>query len=232
MQLPDYWLRRPAMDLNHRQTAAFDRILVQVRAAGNNSLIDYTEAPPRWQFLCYLAEQHGIALHGTGDSAIQLFEPRQSNDLIPFGNQEAVYAAADGLWSMFFAVVDRQRYSMSVTNACIRLVDPSGTTSEPLYVFSVSRPVLAQKPWRTGFVYLLPPDTFSIYPSEKFGPYEVLIPQLASLVLVKPFARIAVEPADFPFLDQIRAHEDERLPEYARALQTGGPWPGASGTAG
>jgi hypothetical protein len=39
-------------------------------------------------------------------------------------------------------------------------------------------------------------------------------------------AKLTVTPADFPFLLQIRGHADERLQEYATALQTGAPWPG------
>jgi hypothetical protein len=44
-------------------------------------------------------------------------------------------------------------------------------------------------------------------------------------VAVRPLARVAVEPADFPFLSQIRGHDDDRLAEYAHALETGAPWP-------
>lgn len=57
---------------------------------------------------------------------IHLFEPRQSIDLNEFGNQKAIYAASDGLWAMFFAVVDRDRVQ-SITNACVRLADETGT---------------------------------------------------------------------------------------------------------
>jgi hypothetical protein len=51
------------------------------------------------------------------------------------------------------------------------------------------------------------------------------VPQLASPVAVTPFARIQVAPNDFPFLAQIRGHEDDRLDEYARAVMAAAPWP-------
>jgi hypothetical protein len=38
-------------------------------------------------------------------------------------------------------------------------------------------------------------------------------------------AKLMVTPEDFPFLTQIRGHDDQRLQEYATALQTGAPWP-------
>jgi hypothetical protein len=225
MILPDYWLTRPTMDIDEPKQNVFDQLLQQVISAGDNPLIDYKLPFPKWQFLCYAADSHGIAMHGTGDSEIDLFEPRQSNDLNDFGNQKAVYAAGDGLWAMFFAIVDRYRYPMSVTNACIHLYDADGHASGPFYVFSVSQNLLSQRPWRTGMVYLLPAETFITQPILKVGPFEVRIPQLASFTAVKPLARLEITPEDFPFLDHIRGHDDARLAEYANAMQTGGPWP-------
>jgi hypothetical protein len=179
---------------------------------------------PKWQFLCHLADAHGLVLHGSGDPDIGVFEPRQANDLGEFGNQRAVYGAGDGIWAMFFAIADRDRIG-SVTNACVRLADAAGRVSPPRYVFSISRPALPLRPWRSGTVYVLPGDTFTLQPPLRFGEYEVRIPQLASLVPVAPLARVAVEPEDFPFLDLVRAHDDDRLAEYAHALETGAPWP-------
>ena len=179
---------------------------------------------PKWQFLCHLADHHDIALHGSGDPNIALFEPRQSNDLNEFGNQKAIYAASDGLWAMFFAIVDRERVT-SITNACIRLADEAGTLHGPYYVFSVSQSALPTQPWRTGTVYLLPRSTFTLQPPMSFGSNQVHIAQLASFVPVQPVAKLTVTPEDFPFLMQIRGHDDQRLQEYATALQTGAPWP-------
>jgi hypothetical protein len=225
MVLPDYWLYRPSMDLDSETRGEFDALLAWAGANGPNAELSYTLARPKWQFLCYAAEAHGLALHGTGDHTIQLFEPRPSNDLSEFGRQTAVYAAGDGLWAMYFAIIDRQRFDMSLNNACIRLADADGQVSPPRYVFSISQAALAQRPWRTGSVYLLPAETFILQPPMAFGPYEVRIPQLASLTAVRPLARLAVAPEDFPLRDQIRGHDDARMPEYAQAMMTAGPWP-------
>jgi len=163
-------------------------------------------------------------LHGSGDPDIALFEPRQSNDLGEFGNQKAVYAASDGLWAMFFAIVDRERVG-SVTNACVRLEDEMGALHGPYYVFSVSQSALPNQPWRMGTVYLLPRDTFTDQPPLTLGSNQVHIAQLRSFEFVQPLAKLTVSPEDFPFLMQIRGHDDQRLQEYATALQTGAPWP-------
>lgn len=225
MMLPDYWLQRPTIGIDSQIRSDIDRLFVRIKTAGTNTQIDYTFPIPKWQFLCYLADQHGVVLHGTGDRQIQVFEPRPSNDLSEFGAQTAVYAAGDGLWAMFYAILDRSHHPMSTSNACIRLVDEAGQVSEPQYVFSISQSVLRQQPWREGTIYLLPGDTFVNQPSLRFGPFEVRIPQLASLVPVKPFAHLEVIPEDFPFLKDIRGLDDARLPEYGEAMQTGAPWP-------
>lgn len=225
MNLPDYWLPRPSASLDEEARSSFDALLARIQSGAENALISYTLPFPKWQFLCYAAEQQAIALHGTGDPNIRVFEPRQSNDLNEFGNRKAVYAAGDGIWAMFFAIIDRVRYPMTISNACISLSDSTGFVSEPLYVFSISQTQLPHRPWRRGYVYLLPADTFSTQPTFSFGAYEVHVPQLASLVEVKPLAMLEVSPDDFPFLAQIRGHDDNRLEELSQALQTGSPWP-------
>jgi hypothetical protein len=224
MMLPDYWLTRPGVTFDERTQIAFDELLHAATGSGGCPVIEFTLPWPKWQFLCHVADRHDIALHGSGNPDISLFEPRQSNDLNEFGNQKAVYAASDGLWAMFFAIVDRDRVK-SITNACVRLADETGTLHGPYYVFSVSQSALASRPWRIGFVYLLPRGPFAVQPPITFGSKAVHIAQLASPEPVQPLAKLTVTPADFPFLMQIRGHADERLQEYATALQTGAPWP-------
>lgn len=225
MIVPDYWLTRPSVNFDETTQNAFDELLDTTLNASECPTIEFTLPYPKWQFLCYLADHHDIALHGSGNANIALFEPRQSNDLNEFGNQKAIYAASDGLWAMFFAVVDRDRVA-SITNACVRLADQAGTVHGPYYVFSVSQSALPAQPWRTGTVYLLPRRTFTTQLPLAFGPYEVHIAQLASFEPVQPLAKLTITPEDFPFLLQIRGHDDARLQEYATALQTGAPWPG------
>jgi hypothetical protein len=225
MVLPDYWLQRPKIKINSKTCADIDQLLEIIKLAGGITNIDYSFPIPKWQFMCYLCDTHGVVLHGTGDPNIQVFEPRKSNDLNEFGAQIAVYAAGDGLWAMFFAILDREHNRMTTSNACIRLVDKAGIVSEPRYVFAISHAALTQQPWRKGVVYLLPQKTFIRQPSFSFGQYDVQVPQLASLVPVKPYARLEIIPEDFPFLHAIRGLDDSRIQEYGQAMQDGAPWP-------
>lgn len=225
MILPDYWLMRPAMVIDDQTRAAFEDLLRSCTTSAGAGPIPYTLKAPRWQFLCYIAENHAVHLHGTGDPDIATFLPRQPSDLSPFGNQSAVFATSDGIWAMFYAVIDRTRYPMSINNACVRIADDTGAVGEPYYLFSISQEARIRQPWRTGFVYLLPAASFVPQPAQRVGPYELRVPQYASPVAVAPLARIEIAPDDFPFLSDVRGHDDDRLHEYIQAMQTMGPWP-------
>lgn len=217
-----YLLRRPAAEDSAAVREAFDRLLDRSAAQGGE--IDYDLDAPRWQFLCHVADTRPVVLHGSGVPDIAVFEPRQSNDVNEFGNRKAVYAAGDGLWPMYFAILDRDRHPMSLHNACLRLEREGQPLSEPLYFFSISASALAQAPWRRGWVYLLPRDTFEPQAPERHGDWLVHLPQRASLVPVRPLARLAVGPEDFPFLAQIRGHDHETLRRRIAGNPAGFPW--------
>jgi hypothetical protein len=110
-------------------------------------------------------------------------------------------------------------------NACIWVTYPDGHEAGPLYLFSVSRHAQPLHPYVTGMIYLLPAETFKPEPVMPFGEFRIRSAQLASPVAVKPLAKLTVEPADFPFLAQMRAHDDDRLAEYSQAIITRSAWP-------
>lgn len=225
--LPDYWLERPPFRAGRATEAAVDAFLRATDADGGGGLVDVDsilrEAPGvvRWHFLCSLGSRRRIAFHGTGDGSIERFEPREPVDFAPFGQQQAVFATSDPLWAMFYAIVDRGRHRLTLTNGCLVLEE----TGERRYFFTVSREALPARPWRTGYLYLLPADTFVEQPAASYAGYAARVPQLASPVPVTPFARLRVAPRSFPFLGRIRGHDDERLAEYAQAVMAAAPWP-------
>jgi hypothetical protein len=222
--IPTYWLPQPAFTLEPATRAAFEHLYTTVIGPGTGETIPYTLAAPKWQFLAYLAEHWRLALHGSGQSDIALFEQRQSTDANAFGNQRAVYAATDGIWPMFFAIVDRDRYPLKLVNGCVQFGLGDGRLSERYYYFSVSRRPQAQTPWRDGVIYLLPGDSFVRQEPMEAGGVVVHIAQSASFAPVKPLAKLLVRPSDFPFLAQIRAHDDEVLAARAAANPAGFPW--------
>jgi hypothetical protein len=218
-------MERPPIGLDRSTRSAIDEFL----ALGDADRLLDVDAFLRtrgdvtlWQFLCGLAERSEIAFHGTGDPNIESFEPREPIDFAPFGQQKAVFATSDPIWAMFYAIVDRDRYELTLNNGCILLMEPEGP---PHYYFSITNSALHRRPWRTGYVYFLPAESFVEQPAGPYAGYVARIPQLASPVAVTPFARIQVTPSDFPFLAQIRGHDDDRLAEYAQAVMAAAPWP-------
>lgn len=218
-ELPLYWMPRPAPAATDSEVERFDDLLREAVAAGPDRPIDYRLPDPKWRFLSHVADSGRAVLHGSGAPDIREFEPRQSNDVNEFGNRRAVYAASDGIWPMFFAVVDRERFPrMSIINGCIRVPDPSGAPARPYYYFSIDGEVHSQAPWRTGTVYLLPAASFEHDAvNDPDGPIESA--QAASREPVTPIAKLVVEPADFPFLQAIRVHD----PRVAMARATANP---------
>ena len=148
--LPDYWLPQPPMVLSADECRACDAFLADALAQGASAVSDYTLPIPKWQFLCYVATEHDVVLHGSGNGEIACFEPRHPSDHEEFGAQMAIYAAADGIWPLYFAIIDRIK-SPSLVNACIYLEDAEGTMSQPYYCFSISQQAMAHQPYHNGF---------------------------------------------------------------------------------
>jgi hypothetical protein len=229
--LPDYWIARPPLDLDSATDAALQHVLALGQPKDAQLPLDLDPivraggGVTAWKFLSALAERREIAFHGTGDPSIESFEPRQPIDFAPFGHQKAVFATTDPIWAMFYAVVDRDGHRLTLNNGCIHVLDDDGRPGPPHYYFSITEGALREQPWRTGYVYFLPAETFVAQPPAAYGGGTARVPQLASPVAVAPFARLQVSPADFPFLAQIRGHEDARLGEYAQAVMAAAPWP-------
>jgi hypothetical protein len=228
--LPDYWLERPSGSWEGATHAAVEEFLSSGQRAATDGPLDLDPivhtagGVTPWEFLCGVAERREIAFHGTGDPHIRRFEPREPIDFAPFGQQKAVFATTDPIWAMFYAIVDRDRFQLTLNNGCI-LVDVDGRRGLPYYYFSITADALREQPWRTGYVYFLPAETFVAQPAATYAGHRARVPQLASPVAVTPFARLRVAPGDFPFLAQIRGHDDGRLAEYAQAVMTAAPWP-------
>ena len=219
--LPDYWIERPPFSLDASTEAAVDAFLSSRPVDVDGLLREHGDVVP-WKFLCGVAERRRIAFQGTGDAEIESFEPRRPIDLAPFGDQHAVFATSDPIWAMFYAIVDRERFELTLNNGCILVLDED---VPPYYYFSISRDALPERPWRTGYVYLLPAESFVEQEGGTYAGHQARIPQLASPVPVTPLASVRVGPDDFPFLSSIRGHDDERLAEYAQAVMSASPWP-------
>jgi len=222
MQAPPYLLPSPPFDPTPDMAAAFDHLFQSTPAGG---CIDYTLPYPKWQFLSYLCETRDLVLHGSQNPEIDLVEPRQAMDIKAFSNQRAIYATTDGIWVLYFAILDRCKYpEVTLFNSCLQARIAPDQWSQPLYFFSITHSVLQQKPWCPGVVYILPRQTFQQEPAQQAQGMEILFPHWISTQSAQPVAKLLVTPQDFPFLAQVHGHNDEKLSRLAAQDPNGFPW--------
>lgn len=219
MGLPSYYLKCPEVELPDSTQNSFDRLFDEFASEDSNSAVRYSLDAPKWQFLNYLADKKEIVLHGSGDPNITEFEPRKSNDALEFGNQSAVYAASDGIWAAYYAILDRDHYVRSLVNSCIHISLPDGE-HDSYYYFSINEDALPHDPWRDGTIYILPRRTFEGQPVKE-GRAST---HWRSFEPVKPLAKLSVSPEDFPFLNQIRGHDVDKVKKLAEKDTDGFPW--------
>jgi hypothetical protein len=195
----------PRLDLEADKVTAFD---IAFASASAQSRIEYQLPYPKQEFLRYLVEKRDVLLHGSGNGAIDVFEPTWQTDY--FGRvRKAVFAASDGIWPMFFAILDRSRYHGSLRNVCYWDFDDIGKRQK-CYGFSINAAFLGRQPWREGSIYILPRATFERVVDEDGSPSE----EWLSTRAVTPMARIAVSPSDFPFLRDVEGHGDQRTDRF------------------
>jgi hypothetical protein len=183
-------LRRTLLTAPHADAdkTAFKRLVHMVDDAGGTE-VGYDAAEPKHLFFRYLLERRPVLLHGTADRGIDCFEPRRQTD---YDNEwtNAVFATDDPIWPIFFATVNRP-VARSLINACSRRY------GESHYYFSIGTDPKGRDAWRSGWIYVLPRETFRLHPSG---------PEWLSPVAVRPLARMRVEPTDFPFIDDVVQH--------------------------
>jgi len=199
---PDDYLWVPMRPWPPAKVQAFEAVWQTVLASVPGTWLNYTSPYPKHEFLCYLAEHQAVLMHGSNNPEITLFEPRLQTDYLgrPI---RAVFATADGIWPMFFAIIKRQGYKGSLRNACFRAADNTGAPCK-FYRFSISQKALAGSPWQPGTIYLLPRASFTPVKDEAGEGLE----EWTSPIAIAPLARLAVSPDDFPFLQQVQGHAD------------------------
>lgn len=203
-------LTAPELEMTAEKEAAFEALLDQALRQGGDEYVPYGLPFPLWEFVRFLIDQDTYIFHSSGRTDLTELRPeRQSMELSDEtgrGNMAAVYGTHDGLWSMFFAVIDRDNLRGSIRNGVLTFLDTDGV-EVPVYNFSINRDELDKRPYRSGALYLLPRESFvrlELLPG-------VLSNEWASEQPVRPLAKLAVAPKDFPFLDQIGGHDDGPL---------------------
>ena len=195
--------------------AAFAALWQQLATVADGAEINYSLPYPKYQFLRFLEEQGTVIFHGSGDGDIAEFVPRRDsielNDSSGRGNKLAIYGTHDAIWPLFFAVIDRRKLQGSIRNGVDYFLNDAGEQLAA-YHFSINQEQLADRPYRSGMLYILPRQTFVRL---EHGP-GIYANEWASETAVKPIAKLRIQPEDFPFLEQIAGHDDSALLESAR----------------
>jgi hypothetical protein len=178
----------PPLVADPARRAALDELIAA--AHGGDGTIDAATCSfPAYELLTHLALEHGLLLHGSNDVSLSVLEPRPAHD---FGTElPAVVATDDGIWPLFYAVVDRQRVD-GVFTACLHVGRPPRLRR--LYLFATG----GDPSWTQGAVYALPRGGFR----REWGR------EWVSVEPVAPLLRVLVAPADFPLRDDVLAAPD------------------------
>jgi hypothetical protein len=205
----------PPLTLDSRKIEAFESLFLQTRRLGPAAVIDYNIAYPKHEFLRYLVDRKEILLHGSNHSDLKVLLPvRLSTDVRAAMNRQTVFAAADGILPMFFAILDRENYAGTISNGAYRLPDATGVATDH-YFFSLNEEILKLGPFRSGWIYLLPRDKFKLA-ADGHG---VVLEEWISQEPVPVLAKLSVSPEDFPLLDAIWGHDEIELAWLANTIK-------------
>lgn len=194
----------PSLKLDSQKIEAFECLFSEARRLGPAAFIDYNIPYPKHEFLRYLVDQKQILLHGSNQPNVKILLPmRFTTDARAAMKGESVFAAADGILPMFFAILARKNYVGSMSIGAYRLRDATGLPATH-YFFSINEEMLKMWPFRSGMVYLLPKDTFKPAADGQ----GVVVEEWISHEPVEVLAKLPVSPEDFPLLDSVWGHNE------------------------
>ena len=200
----------PKFALTTKKRAQFEKLLRSSLAQADGAWIEYDLPYPKHEFVQFVTAQDQIIFHGANNLEIEAFQPvRKSMELhdeTGRGNIQGVYGTHDGLWSMFFSVVNRERLHGSIRNGVMYFQNQAGKQIA-VYNFSINQEFLEKRPYIEGALYFLPRETFTRLhlTSESYAN------EWVSEQPVEPIAKLKIQPEDFPFLEQIDGHDDSEL---------------------
>ena len=100
-------------------------------AEAANQLLARAEPPADLSLptlLRWIAQERGVLFHGSGRDDLTSLEPiRLTRDSMPFGDQQAVFAASDPVWAIYFATLRRENGFRSTRNGSL------GVAGDALY---------------------------------------------------------------------------------------------------
>lgn len=212
---PDLYLPAPDLNLDNEKIQEFERAWAKAVDSQTLCAIEYDSPYPKHEFLSYLVEHKNLLLHGSNQMNLEVVDPvRTSTGKAAWQTLDAVYACSDGIWPIFYAIVDRKKYSGSLRNECLRLTDARGRVKK-FYYFALNIQMLRKRVWADGMIYIVKRDAFEQL-TDQVGN---LLEEWVSKYSVRPCAKLLVAPKDFPFLHQVRVQREKETPQAAINLE-------------
>ncbi|MGP4072915.1 hypothetical protein ACTWQB_10215 [Piscibacillus sp. B03] len=172
----------------------FDEMFIRYISTGDGNIFTYNSRYPLYMFLNYVIETKGLVVHGSNNSSINIFKPRNST-LFNGKPIKAVFASSDGVWSLFFAVLNRKGYVGSIRNLCLSVTTNKG--KQRYYYFSTNNN--DSNRWKDGTIYFFSKTLF-----KQGGIRDEWVCETE----LEPLAKLTVTPSDFPFLNKVRVHRE------------------------
>jgi hypothetical protein len=195
----------PQLEMNEEKAAAFEAIYDAAVNKGPGSVIAYDCAHPKYEFLHFLVNRRQLLLHGSNHTGIGVLKPfRLSTDTREWANQQAIYACSDAIFPIFYAILDRRVYAASLIADSFEV--KRGSAINKFYHFAIVPEMLSRRPWTGGMVYIVARDSFERLRNEA----REKVDEWVSREPVPVLARLAVSPGDFPYLDDVQAHENRQ----------------------
>lgn len=196
-------IRRAVQLTDAEQQSLFDDLLGASINSGPNYLIDYQLPYPKADFLNYICDWHGYVAHGSPAQDLSVLQPiRLSQDTSEFGNRQQIFCSPDGIWAIWFAILDKSRCHLT-ENGCVRF--GSGTKRIKYYHFDLPAACRSDQPFTDGMAYIAQASEFPYhrhYPMLAWLDAE--IEEWGSVDPVTPLFKLQVTPEDFPYLDKVQ----------------------------
>jgi hypothetical protein len=196
-------IRRVITPFSDEVRSAFDDLLASLPTSSPGAVIDYHLPYPKIDFLNYLCDWRGFVAHGSPMPDLPALLPvRLSKDSGEFGNRQMIFCSPDGIWALWFAIMDKSRIRVT-ENGCVRL--GHGPKQIKLYHFDLPTECKQNPPFIDGMIYIANAIDFPEHrPYPLLDWFDAEIEEWGSAIPVSPLARLPVSPGDFPYLDMVQ----------------------------
>lgn len=191
--------QEPRMVFSPEEQDAYDRLLNRISTASAvPTTITYQLPYPKYRFLSYASLSDRYIYHGSNLKDIELFEPRPQT-LYSGRMVQAVFATADPIWPVFYAILDRNKARGSIRNACLE------HQGKRYHFYSLSQSMLTGLDvWTDGMIYFLPRDRF-----RRVGHGAVMFDEWICEQPVVPLAKLPVTAEDFLYRHKVSTHREQ-----------------------